>query len=108
MFATLWAKLWVYVALVLIAAGFGAGIVWYWLSDTIAELRAERKELRTQMQAVASARKAEQKVTERRADVRSKRAGEAAAAEERERKALGASDWAKQPIPQEVRDAMAE
>lgn len=87
--------------------GLGAGTVWYWLSGRIAELKADKKELNTQLQAAANARRAEQQISSKRAAVRQQRAGETAASDAKVRDAISANrEWADQPLPQGVRDAL--
>lgn len=102
-------RLWFYGAIALVLIGLGAGTVWYFLADTIAGLKAERKELHTQLERAASARKAEKVVSQRRAAVRTQRVAESAASGAKDAAALEANrPWAEQPLPQEVRDAIAE
>jgi hypothetical protein len=109
MFAGLTARLGFYACIVLILIGLGAGTVWYWLSDTIAELKAERKELRAQLEAAASARRAEAEVSKARSERRQKRVAESAASEAKDAAAIAKHpDWANTPVPKEVRDAVAD
>jgi hypothetical protein len=100
-------KLWAYAAVALLLVGFGAGTVWYLLADTNAELKADRKELNSQLAKAASARVAEREVSTKRAAVRHTRAAETAASAAKDAAAIKANrEWAETPLPQEVQDAL--
>lgn len=99
--------LWGCIALILV--GMGAGTTWYLLSDTIAGLEAERKDLQTHLERAASARRAERVASEKRAVVRTQRAAASAAHAAKDAAAIDVNRaWADQPLPKEVRDALAE
>jgi hypothetical protein len=107
--AALTSRLTVYACIALILIGLGAGSVWYFLSGRIAALQAERKELHTQLERAASARKAEMVISAKRAETRQKRAAGIAASEANDAAALRANPaWADTPLPKEVADALAE
>lgn len=109
MIATLGTRLALYACIALILIGLGAGSVWYFLSGRIAALQAERKELSTQLERAASARKAEMVISAKRAATRQARAAEAATSEARDATALRANPaWADAPLPKEVADALAQ
>ena len=100
--ATLWPRLLAYGAIALLCAGLGAGLVYRLQARQIAELTAKVK-------AADAKGKVDQKVSEKRAKVRSQRVAETAAQEAKEAAAVKANPvWADQPLPQEVIDAMAE
>lgn len=98
--------LWIAVAALLI--GLGAGLSWYWVSDRLAaaEARAEVAE-----QGLAEAAKREKRlkaVSARLAKEKAVAARESALAAERLQRSLFENrEWADQPVPKEVQDALA-
>ena len=107
MFATLGARLGMYAAIAAFLIGLGAGTCWYFAAGRIASLRAERDALTEQLQLAAKARRIADEVSQARAVVRTKRAGEARSAATGLDSALAKNKaWADAPVPQEVRDAL--
>jgi hypothetical protein len=105
--ATLWQRLALYGALAALLLGLGAGTCWYFVADIIAELKAERDAQAEQLKLAARSRLIDQEVSQDRAAIRQKRAGEAAGEAAKDAEALGkAQAWADAPVPQEVRDAL--
>lgn len=102
-------RLALYAAIALVLIGLGAGTVWYMLSGTIAQLKTDKRELETLARKAAEAKKAERIVLQQRATVRQQRVTESVAIHARDDSALAAHKaWADEPLPQEVRDALAQ
>lgn len=104
---TIWQRACFYGALVALAVGLGAGACWYLVADTIAALRAQVTTLSQDLKRAAESRMVDKQVSQTRAVVRVKRAGEAASATAKTEAALAkAPEWADAPVPPEVRDAL--
>lgn len=100
-------RLYGYLLIAALMAGLGAGTVWYWASARLAKKDAQITALQASAQALAKARKDDAALLARRARANALARRETAALRLRLDAALAAQpEWASQPVPKEVRDAL--
>lgn len=105
---TLVARIAIMLSIVLALVGFGAGTVWYLLSDKLAQAKAEQGHLQAGLRALAEQRVKDQATLARRAAANAAAARREAAARERLRAAVTVNRaWADEPLPKEIQDALA-
>lgn len=108
-FAGLWAKVGWYVLAASLIAGFAAGTVWYVMAGRIAVYKADIRTLNATILRASEQRATDKATLDRLARKNAATAREMASAQASLQRSLSANrEWADQPVPKEVQDALRQ